>query len=103
MATPKRDGADFCELPLGGPDAPQGAEGPGAAVRIYGKQGCPHTNRARQALPEAAFIDVLDPLHGPAALEEMLALSGGKRRVPVIVRRDAAGRETAEVGYRRGS
>ncbi|MDD3447992.1 MAG: glutaredoxin domain-containing protein, partial [Gammaproteobacteria bacterium] len=53
-----------------------------AGTRIYGKQGCPHTERARRALPGAAFIDVLAD---PARLEEMLALSGGVRRVPVIV------------------
>ena len=66
---------------------------------IYGKQGCPHTNRARAALPLARFIDVLAE---PAALEEMLHLSGGVRRVPVIVR-GPAGAGTVEVGFRRGS
>lgn len=67
----------------------------GLGARIYGKQGCPHTNRARAALPCAQFVDVLAD---PAALEEMLRLSGGVRRVPVIVRGDAV-----EVGFRRGA
>lgn len=76
-------------------DAPE----PGAGTRIYGKTGCPHTDRARKALPGAAFIDVLAD---PARLEEMLALSGGVRRVPVIVRADAGG-ESVEIGFRRGA
>jgi len=66
-----------------------------SAVRIYGKDGCPHTRRAREALPGAVFLDVLaDPL----LLAEMLRLSGGVRRVPVIVRGDAV-----EIGFKRGA
>jgi len=66
-----------------------------AAVRIYGKDGCPHTNRAREALPGAVFLDVLaDPL----ALAEMLRLTNGVRRIPVIVR----GAEV-EIGFKRGA
>lgn len=66
-----------------------------AAVRIYGKDGCPHTRRAREALPGALFLDVLaDPL----LLTEMLRLSGGVRRIPVIVRGDEV-----EVGFQRGA
>lgn len=72
---------------------PESAEG--AAVLIYGKDGCPHTRRARAALPEALFLDVLSD---PQLLEEMLKLSGGVRRIPVIVRGDAI-----EIGYRRGA
>lgn len=76
-------------------DAPSGA-----GVLIYGKQGCPHTDRARAALPLARFIDVLaDPL----ALEEMLRLSGGQRRIPVIVWLADDGGETVEIGFRRGA
>jgi hypothetical protein len=37
-------------------------------------------------------------LADPASLEEMLRLSGGVRRVPVIVRKDGV-----EIGFRRGS
>ena len=67
----------------------------GTGIRIYGKQGCPHTKRARQAWPQAQFVDVLaDPL----LLEEMLKLSGGVRRIPVIVRGDLV-----EIGFQRGA
>jgi glutaredoxin 3 len=97
MDAPGKDAAS-CELPLAGA-APAAAPDDGAGARIYGKQGCPHTNRARQALPAARFIDVLAD---PAALEEMLRLSGGMRRVPVIVRGEAS-RENVEIGFRRGS
>lgn len=67
----------------------------GEGVLIYGKQGCPHTLRARQALPQARFIDVLSD---PALLAEMLRLTGGVRRIPVLVRGDAV-----EVGFKRGA
>jgi len=97
MDAPGKDAA-FCELPQAGA-APAAAPDDGAGARIYGKQGCPHTNRARRALPAARFIDVLAD---PVALEEMLRLSGGVRRVPVIVRGEA-GRESVEVGFRRGA
>jgi len=74
---------------------------PGTGVLIYGKQGCPHTDRARAALPLARFIDVLAD---PAALEEMLRLSGGVRRVPVLVWPTGdGGTPTVETGFRRGS
>lgn len=73
-------------------------EDQGEGARIYGKEGCPHTLRARKALPQAVFIDVLDEDANPQALADMLALSGGVRRVPVIVR--AGG---VQIGYRRGS
>ncbi len=67
----------------------------GAVVRIYGKDGCPHTRRAREALPGAVFLDVLaDPL----LLDEMLRLTDGVRRVPVIVRGNAV-----EIGFQRGA
>ncbi len=67
----------------------------GAAIRIYGKDGCPHTRRAREAMPGAVFLDVLaDPL----ILDEMLRHSGGVRRIPVIVRGDAV-----EIGFKRGA
>jgi glutaredoxin 3 len=74
-------------------DAPDFGQGEGA--RIYGKEGCPHTMRARSALPCARFVDVQAD---PAALEEMLRLSGGVRRVPVIVRG-----EVVSLGYKRGA
>lgn len=100
---------DSCALPAGLPagldadrDGDRDADrdtGRGQGARIYGKQGCPHTARARQALPLARFIDVLAD---PAALEEMLRLSEGLRRVPIIVRATPGGEEV-ELGFRRGS
>jgi glutaredoxin len=86
---------DFCTLPAAGQSAGPEPASEGLGARIYGKEGCPHTKRAREALPRAAFIDVLAD---PAALEEMLTLSGGVRRVPVIVRDG-----TVEIGFRRGA
>ena len=84
--------APFCTLPS--PSAPEnGDDGTGAV--IYGREGCPHTARARKGLPRARFIDVTAD---PAALEEMLRLSGGVRRIPVIVRG-----EMVEIGFRRGA
>lgn len=66
-----------------------------AAIRIYGKEGCPHTRRARDAWPEAVFLDVLA---NPLLLDEMLRLTGGVRRIPVIVK-DAE----VEIGFKRGA
>lgn len=84
----------FCTLPEKA--ATIGAEGDdGEGAIIYGREGCPHTNRARRELPRARFIDVVAD---PVQLDEMLRLSGGARRIPVIVR----GKEVS-VGYRRGS
>lgn len=72
-------------------------------ILIYGKGGCPHTRRALEALPGARFVDVL---LDPQALDEMLRLTGGVRRVPVVVRpgngADAPD-PTVEVGFRRGA
>jgi glutaredoxin 3 len=67
----------------------------GQGAVIYGKDGCPHTLRARQALPRARFVDVLAD---PQMLAEMLALSGGVRRIPVVRRGDAV-----EIGFLRGA
>ncbi|MBU1231117.1 MAG: glutaredoxin [Proteobacteria bacterium] len=64
-------------------------------VLIYGKDGCPHTRRAREALPGAVFVDVLSD---PQLLSEMLELTGGVRRIPVIKRGDAI-----EIGFQRGA
>lgn len=86
---------EACSLSRPAEAGPAAEQDQGAGARIYGKQGCPHTSRARAALPCAHFVDVLAD---PAALEEMLRLSGGVRRVPVIARG-----QTVEVGFRRGS
>lgn len=52
------------------------------ATIIYGKPGCPYTIRAKQAHPDATYFDVT---MDPAKLDEMLRLSDGARKVPVIV------------------
>ena len=65
------------------------------AVIIYGKPNCPHTRRALDANPDARFIDVL---MSPSDMDEMLKLSDGRRRVPVIVSNGEA-----SVGYNGGS
>ncbi len=55
----------------------------GDKVIIYGKAGWPYTQKARSAYGErAVFIDVHER---KIKLEEMLKLSKGKRKVPVIV------------------
>lgn len=62
---------------------------------IYGKSTCPHTKRARDAHPDARFVDVL---MNPADLEEMLKWSGGVKKIPVIVENGKA-----TIGFNRGS
>jgi len=66
-----------------------------AETLIYGKPTCPHTKRALDAYPEARFVDVLLSADN---LEEMLKLSDGQRRVPVIVEKGKV-----SIGYNRGS
>lgn len=83
----------------GGISPSPGHAGQGEGARIYGKEDCPHTRRARAALPRARFVDVLAD---PAALQEMLRFSGGVRRIPVIVHGDGPG-AVAEIGFKRGA
>jgi len=55
-------------------------------IIIYGTDTCPFCNQARVAYGErAVFIDVAADEN---KRREMLALSGGKRQVPVIVEGD---------------
>ena len=52
-------------------------------ILIYGKSGCPFTDQALSAYgKKARYIDVESD---GAKLQEMLKLSGGVRKVPVIV------------------
>jgi len=52
-------------------------------ILIYGKSGCPYTDQALSAYgKKARYIDVESD---GAKLQEMLKLSGGVRKVPVIV------------------
>ena len=56
------------------------------AVIIYGKHSWPHTASARAAYERSGrpveYISVVDT---PGALERMLKLSGGTRKIPLIV------------------
>ena len=56
---------------------------------VFGKDGCPYTEAAIEDFArrgiQATYINVKKD---PAELERMLTLSGGKRRVPVIVEGD---------------
>jgi glutaredoxin 3 len=51
-------------------------------VIIYGKAGCPYTDKAKSAYKTAEYFDVKQD---PVKLEEMLKYSKGIRKVPVIV------------------
>jgi glutaredoxin 3 len=52
-------------------------------IRIYGTATCPFCIQARAAYGERAIFIHVD--EDPEKLREMLALSGGRRQVPVIV------------------
>lgn len=52
-------------------------------ILIYGTENCPFCKQARAAYGERAVFINVDG--NPEKLEEMLAHSGGKRTVPVIV------------------
>lgn len=54
-----------------------------ADVVIYGRGKCPFTRRAREHYGTAA--EFRDVQADPALLREMLELTGGSRRIPVIV------------------
>jgi glutaredoxin 3 len=55
-------------------------------VRIYGKADCPYTRAALKDF-EARGVEVtyLDVRRDQAAMQAFLELSGGERRVPLIV------------------
>ena len=61
-------------------------------IIIYGTETCPFCIRAREAYKDRAVFINVDK--DQDKLEEMLALSGGKRQVPVIVEGD-----TVKVGF----
>jgi glutaredoxin 3 len=65
-------------------------------VVIYGKDACPYTRAAREdyARRKIAF-DYVNVKNDASALERMLAASGGRRAVPVIVEDDG----TVTVGF----
>ena len=56
------------------------------SVVIYGKDSCPYTADAVSSYKARGVpFEYVNVKRDAAALERMLALSGGKRRVPVIV------------------
>lgn len=55
-------------------------------ILIYGKDTCPFTTAARDALKnEGKAVDYIDVLANPDQLAAMLKLTDGRRQVPVIV------------------
>lgn len=55
-------------------------------VLIYGKDDCPYTSGAKDDFSRKNIqFDYFDVKHDPAAMEQMLEFSGGRRDVPVIV------------------
>ena len=55
-------------------------------VLIYGKNGCPYTDAARDDYQARGVpFRYINVKKDPAELERMLALTKGQRRVPVIV------------------
>lgn len=64
-------------------------------VTIYGKDGCPYTLNARRGHEaQGDEVEYINVLRDPEALRRMMALTGGQRRVPVIVQGD-----TVTVGF----
>jgi glutaredoxin 3 len=54
-------------------------------VVIYGKDTCPYTVAAREDYGRRMAVRYINVKKDPAALERMLALTHGRREVPVIV------------------
>lgn len=55
-------------------------------VRIFGKDTCPYTQAARDHYLSLAIpFEFVNVRKDPAELERMLALTHGRREVPVIV------------------
>ena len=58
----------------------------GMPITIYGKDSCPYTQDARDNYAaRGERVEYLNVKKDAAALQQMLALTEGKRRVPVIV------------------
>jgi glutaredoxin len=65
-------------------------------IQIYGKAACAYTNAARQDYAGRGYqVEYFDVKLDPAAMARFLELSGGERRVPLIVER---GRVTVGFG-----
>ena len=60
------------------------------SVTIYGKETCPFTRAAVDAMKERGDdVVYIDVLKSPEMLDKMLDLSGGGRKIPVIVTDDS--------------
>lgn len=58
----------------------------GNEIIVFGKDTCPFTTAAREALEkEGRNVKYVNVLEDPIQLDEMLKYSNGSRRVPVIV------------------
>jgi glutaredoxin len=58
------------------------------AVEIYGKEGCGYTRAAREEYAARGVpVTYFDVKRDPAAMARFLELSGGERRVPLVVDR----------------
>jgi glutaredoxin len=56
-----------------------------ATIRIYGKDTCGYTTAARKHYAEQGFtVDYVNLRADPKRIPEFLALSGGRRAVPLI-------------------
>ena len=59
-----------------------------ADVTIYGKDGCPYTSAARDDYAaRGVAVTYFNVKEDPDAMRRFLELSGGDRRVPLIVER----------------
>ncbi len=55
-------------------------------IDIYGKDACPYTSAARQDYAARGYaVRYFDVKRDPAAMRRFLELSGGDRRVPLLV------------------
>jgi glutaredoxin 3 len=54
-------------------------------VTIYGKDSCPYTADAREHYAQLGEMQYVNVKKDATALQKMLELTGGQRRVPVIV------------------
>ena len=65
-------------------------------VQVYGKESCGYTSAARRDYQARGYpVEYFDVKADPAAMTRFLELSGGERRVPLIVER---GRVTVGFG-----
>jgi len=70
----------------------------GETAKLYGKQGCPYCFNARRDFSTRGIdYEDIDVQADKTALQEMLKLNGGLRRVPTIIEGDQV-----TIGYKGG-